>query len=569
MLTTQDGLQKVSSGIRGLDDIMGGGLPKGRPILVAGRAGCGKTVLAMEFLVRGALEHGEPGVFMAFEETAKDLKDNFTSLGFDLDDLVERKLLVIDHVRVERSEIEETGEYDLEGLFIRLDAAIRAVAAKRVVLDTIESLFSGLDNAAILRAELRRLFAWLKQRSLTTVITGESGEGPNVTRQGLEEYVSDCVIALDHRITDQLSTRRLRVAKYRGSAHGTNEYPFVIDTHGISILPITSIRADYATSVERVSSGVPRLDAMFSGKGYYRGSSVLLSGSAGTGKTTLAAHFLNAACARGERSLFLAFEESSSQVIRNMRSVGIDLGRWVEKGLLAIHASRPTLTGLEMHLVRTQALIQDFRPEAVVADPVTSMITQGTGVEVRAMLSRLVDYLKDSQATFVCTTLTHGGSAIEATDVAISSIVDTWIMLRSLEIEGERNRVLTIVKSRGMAHSNQMREYAFTPEGIVLSDVYVGPGGVLTGAARASQEARDQAQTEARRFEMERSRRALDRKRRALEAQIALLQTEFEAQEEEIQAGLTESESAEKTLADTRINLGRIRQADGDERVLP
>jgi circadian clock protein KaiC len=366
-------LEKVPSGVFGLDQILDGGLPKGRPILVAGRAGCGKTVLAMEFLVRGAVEHGEPGVFMTFEETAADLVQNFASLGFDLPDLIARKLVVIDHVRIERSAVEETGDYDLEVLFIRLDAAITAIGAKRVALDTLESLFAGLENEAILRAELRRLFQWLKDRGVTTIITGEAGQGTNITRQGLEEYVSDCVIVLDHRVTDQLSTRRLQVAKYRGSAHGTNEYPFVIDEHGISIMPITSIRADYATSDERVSTGVARLDAMFDGKGWYRGSSVLVSGSAGTGKTTLAAHFADATCARGERCLFMAFEESSSQILRNMKSVGIDLARWVDAGLLRIHAARPTLTGIESHLVGMQVLANDFKPHAVVADSATAM----------------------------------------------------------------------------------------------------------------------------------------------------------------------------------------------------
>ena len=464
-------LEKVPSGVFGLDQILEGGLPKGRPILVAGRAGCGKTVLAMEFLVRGAVEHGEPGVFMTFEETGADLEKNFASLGFDLSDLIARKLLVVDHVRIERSEVEGAGDYDLEGLFIRLDAAIMAVGAKRVALDTIESLFAGLQNAAILRAELRRLFLWLKDRGVTTIITGEAGQATNVTRQGLEEYVSDCVILLDHRVTDQLSTRRLRIAKYRGSAHGTNEYPFVIDEHGISIMPITSIRADYATSDERVSTGVPRLDVMFDGKGWYRGSSILVSGSAGTGKTTLAAHFADATCARGERCLYLAFEEPPSQVLRNMKSAGLDLARWVDAGLLRIHAARPTLTGLESHLVGMQVLASVFKPHAVVADSATALISQGSGDDVRAMLSRLIDVLKGNLATFFCTTLTYEDEPFDRSSVAMSSLVDTWISLRNREIGGERQRVLTIIKSRGIAHSNQTRKYELTSEGFTLARV--------------------------------------------------------------------------------------------------
>jgi circadian clock protein KaiC len=461
-------LEKVPSGVVGLDQILEGGLPRGRPTLVAGRAGCGKTVLAMEFLARGAVEHGEPGVFMTFEETATDLQQNFASLGFDLPDLIARKLLVIDHVRIERSEIEKTGDDDLEGLYIRLDAAITSIGAKRVALDTIESLFAGLENAAVLRSELRRLFLWLEDRGVTTIITAEAGQGTTVTRQGLEEYVSDCVILLDHRVTDQLSTRRLRVAKYRGSAHGTNEYPFVIDEHGISIMPITSIRAEYATSDERIPTGVARLDAMFDGQGWYRGSSILVSGTAGTGKTTLAAHFADATCARGERCLFLAFEESPSQILRNMKSVGIDLARWVDAGLLRIHTARPTLTGLESHLVGMQTLASAFKPHAVIADSATAMISQGSGHDVRALLSRLVDFLKDNQTTFFCTTLTHQEDSLDRSSIAMCSLVDAWITLRNLEAAGERQRVLTIIKSRGIAHSNQMRKYELTSEGFTL-----------------------------------------------------------------------------------------------------
>ena len=464
-------LEKIPSGVAGLDQITEGGLPKGRPILVTGRAGCGKTVLAMEFLVRGAVDHGDPGVFMTFEETAADLQKNFASLGFDVVDLVARKLLVIDHVPIERSEIEEKGDDDLEGLFLRLGSAIDSIGARRVVLDTIESLFAGLANAAILRATLRRLFQFLKDRGVTAIITGEAGESPNLTRQGLEEYISDCVIVLDHRVTGQLSTRRLRIAKYRGSAYGTNEYPFVIDEHGISIMPITSIRADYATSDERVSTGVARLDAMFDGKGWYRGSSVLISGSAGTGKSTLAAHFADATCRRGERCVYMAFEESSSQVVRNMRSVGIDLKPWVDAGLLQIHAVRPTLTGLETHLVGMQALANSFKPHAVIADSVTAMISQGSGDDVRAMMSRLVDFLKGNLATFLCTTLAHEDEAFDRSSVAMSSLVDTWISLRNREVGGDRQRVLTIIKSRGIAHSNQARKYELTSEGFTLARV--------------------------------------------------------------------------------------------------
>jgi len=558
-------LEKTPSGVQGLDAIMGGGLPKGRPTLVAGRAGCGKTVLAMEFLVRGAIDHGEPGVFMCFEESALDLHKNFASFGYDLAGLVERKLLIIDHVLVERSQIEEAGDYDLDGLFIRLGYAIDQIGAKRVVLDTIESLFSGLTNLGILRSELRRLFQWLKDREVTTVVTGEAGDGLLVTRQGLEEYVSDCVIFLDHRVDGQRSTRRLRVVKYRGSAHGANEYPFIIDAQGVWLMPITAIRDDYPVSTERATTGVERLDAMLGGEGYFRGSSVLISGTAGTGKTTLAAHFATETCRRGRRCLFLAFEETPSQIIRNMRSVGIDLQPWVDLGLLRLHAARPVLTGIEKHLLTVQNLVRDFAPEAVITDPITSMFAIGTGADVQGWMTRLVDYLKGSQATLLATTLTHESSDLQSAGFAVSSLMDTWLMLRYVEVEGERNRMLTVVKSRGMAHSNQMREYEITSTGVHISDVYVGPGDVLTGSARAAQEARDRAAGQLRQDEILRKRRDLARRKKAVEAQIVLLRTEYEADEEALRAALQQGEAAESTMESDQARMATLRSADMDE----
>src|SRR5262245_10406902 len=381
-------LAKSPTGIQGLDEVTGGGLPTGRPTLICGSAGCGKTLLSLEFLVRGVTEFGEPGVFMAFEETAEELSKNVRSLGFDLDHLIEEKKIIVDYVHVDRSEIDETGEYDLEGLFIRLADAIDQVGAKRVVLDTIETLFSGLSNDAILRSELRRLFRWLKERGVTAIITGERGDNM-LTRQGLEEYVSDCVILLDHRVTEQLSTRRLRVVKYRGSTHGTNEYPFLIDQFGISVLPITSIGLRHAASMERVSTGITPLDQMLGGKGVYRGASILISGTAGTGKTTIAAHFVDAACRRGEPCIYFAFEESPDQIIRNLRSIGIDLKQWVDQGLLRIHANRPSIYGLETHLTTMYRDVQDFMPKLVTLDPITSFIHGEGKVDAEAMLIRM------------------------------------------------------------------------------------------------------------------------------------------------------------------------------------
>ncbi|HJU20562.1 MAG TPA: circadian clock protein KaiC [Stellaceae bacterium] len=559
--TIDRSLPKAPTGIEGLDEITGGGLPRGRPTLICGGPGCGKTLLATEFLVRGATRYGEPGVLMAFEETAAELTQNVRSLGFDLDDLAARKKLVVDFVRVERSEIEETGDYDLEGLFIRLGFAIDSIGAKRVVLDTIETLFSGLSNQAILRAELRRLFRWLKDKGVTAVITGERGENA-LTRQGLEEYVSDCVILLDHRVIDQISTRRLRIVKYRGTTHGTNEYPFLIDEDGISVLPITSVGLRHQVSDERVGTGIPRLDAMLGGQGYFRGSTILVSGTAGSGKSSMAAHFADASCRRGERCLYFAFEESPAQILRNMRSIGLDLAHWTERGLLRFHAARGTVSGLEMHLATFHKWVREFEPKAVVIDPVGTLLQSGAQRDATAMLTRLIDFLKGQSITALLTSLTAGGAALEKTDVDVSSIVDTWLLLRDIELGGERNRAIYILKSRGMAHSNQIREFLLTGQGIELVDVYLGPEGVLTGSARLSQEAREQAAALARQQEIEGRRRERERRREALEARIAAMRKEFEAEEEEAARLLDEKEAREARLAADRRMMAESRRAD-------
>jgi circadian clock protein KaiC len=465
---TKPPLAKSPTGIQGLDEVTGGGLPKGRPTLVCGGPGCGKTLLAVEFLVQGATRYNEPGVFMSFEETAEELAQNVRSLGYDLDDLIGRKKLAVDYVYLERSEIEETGAYDLDGLFIRLADAIDSLGAKRVVLDPIEVLFSGLSDARILRSEIRRLFRWLKEKGMTAIITAERGKG-TLTRHGLEEYVSDCVILLDHRVTEQVSTRRLRVVKYRGSVHGTNEYPFLIDDTGISVVPITSAGMDHPASTERVSSGIKGLDQMLGGKGYFRGTSVLISGTAGTGKSSAAGFFASAACQRGERCLFFSFEESQNQIVRNLRSIGMDLERWTAAGLLRIHSARPQY-GLEMHLAQIYKLVGEFQPQAVVVDPISNFISASTMSEARAMLVRLVDFLKGRGITSVFTNLTHGDINVEKTAVGISSIIDTWILLRDTEREGERSGVVYILKSRGMAHSKKVMGFRLTDNGFELTD---------------------------------------------------------------------------------------------------
>lgn len=546
-------LPKTPTGIVGLDEITGGGLPSGRTTLVGGSAGCGKTLFAAEFLVRGATQFGEPGVFMAFEETAEELAQNVGSLGFDLDQLIAERKILVDHVRIERSEIDETGEYDLQALFIRLGHAIDSVGAKRVVLDTLEALFAGLDNAGIIRAELRRLFRWMKDRGVTAIVTAERGDR-TLTRHGLEEFVSDCVILLDHRVSAEVSTRRLRIVKYRGTTHGTNEYPFLIDENGLSVVPVTSLELRHKASSERIGSGIARLDTMLGG-GVYRGASVLISGTAGVGKTSLCAHFAQAACNRGERCLLFAFEESPSQLVRNMRSIGVDLQRWIDAGLLHVHAQRPTMAGLEMHLARMHRLIREFDPALVIVDPVSNLPTSGTETEAGLMLMRLIDFLKSRQTTAVFTNLTAGGTPLEVTELGISSLIDTWILVRDIELGGERNRALYVLKSRGTAHSNQIREFLLTPQGIELRDVYVGLDGVLTGSMRTAQEAREGAMEQQRNLEIE-------RRRAELEAQIAALKSQADLRQEDLRRLLAEHDQAHERDALARQQLAMSRRAD-------
>jgi len=472
---------------------------------------------------------------------------------------------VLDYVQVERLEIEETGEYDLEGLFIRLGYAIDSIWAKRVVLDTIEVLFSGLSNAGILRAELRRLFRWLKDRGVTTVITGERGLGESLTRHGLEEYVSDCVILLEHRTEDHISTRHLRVVKYRGSSHGTNEYPFLIDVDGFSVLPITSTALNYPVSEERLSSGVASLDEMLEEKGYYRGSSILVSGEAGTGKSSLSASFAQAACLRGERCLYLSFEEATSQLIRDMRSIGVDLQPMVEQNLLRFHPSRPTMYGLEMHLAIIHKLVLELQPQVVVIDPISTFLSNVNSLEVHSMLTRLIDLLKTRQITTFFTNSISPGSYMEQSTVNISSIIDTWLLLRNVEVDGERNRLIYILKARGIANSNQIREFLLTSNGIELKEVQIGQSGVLTGSARLMQEARERSAEQERQQAQEQEQQDLERKRKLMENNIATLRTEFEAEVSETRAKLVQAQSREKQRADEQSRMKLSRKAVDSE----
>ncbi len=557
-------LQKCPTGISGLDEITGGGLPAGRPTLVCGGAGSGKTLFAMQFLVSGATRFDEPGVFISFEESEHELAENVASLGWELASLGEQKKIFLDHVYIERSEIEETGEFNLDGLFIRIESAVRAVNARRIAIDTIEALFGGFADEGILRAEIRRLFRWLKDKNLTAIITGEKGER-TFTRSGLEEYVSDCVIFLDHRMIEQVATRRLRILKYRGTAHGTNEYPFLITKQGFSVHPITALEMNYAVSNERISSGIPRFDAMLGGKGFYRGSSILVSGAAGSGKSSLSACVVDAACRRGERVMYFAFEEAPQQIIRNMGSIGLDLKPAVHQGLLQFLPSRSVSVGLESHLSLMLKHIDDFDPAVAVVDPISNLSGVADPRDVKEMLTRLTDYLKLKGITSLFTDLTYAGGPQESTDTAISSLMDTWILLPTIEHNGERNRGIYVLKSRGMAHSNQVREFLITENGLQLKDVYIGPGGVLTGTARVTQEAIDGAEALARSQKIERLRRELQRKESLLHGRLQVLQDAFASEREEIENAITEAQTREEIRVRQVEKLARMRGRDQGE----
>jgi len=556
-----EGLQKEPTGIPGFDEITGGGLPQGRPTLICGSAGAGKTLFAMEFLVKGTMLHNQPGVFMSFEETDEELSKNVASLGFDVKQLIAEKKLLLDYVFIERSEIEETGEYDLEGLFLRLGYAIDTIGAKRVVLDTLEALFSALPNEAIIRAELRRLFRWLKDKGVTAVITCERGDG-TLTRYGLEEYVADCVILLDHRVHNQISTRRMRIVKYRGTSHGTNEYPFLIDEQGFSVLPITSVGLNHKAPTERIASGISRLDTMLDGKGFYRGSSILLSGTAGTGKSTIAAHFVEAACKRGERALYFAFEESQDQIIRNTRSVGIELETFVKKDLLRFQNARPSTFGLEVHLASIHKIITTYEPHVVVVDPVTNFLAVGDSDETKSMLMRLIDFLKVQQITAMFTSLTSAGLVVEDSEVGVSSLMDAWLLVKNIEYNGERNRGLYILKARGIGHSNQVREFLVTSHGIELIDAYIGSEGVLMGSARASQIAREAAAEVGRQQLIQRKERELQRKQHLYEAQLVALKGQYETEREALLRELDEDQKREALVESHRLEIAQLRRAD-------
>ncbi len=556
-------LEKSSSGIKGLDEITEGGLPKGRPTLICGSAGCGKTMFAMQFLVEGA-QNGEPGIFVSFEETRDELAKNFASLNIDLKKLEEEGKFAVEYIYLERSEIEETGEFDLEGLFIRLAYAVEQLGAKRIVLDTIEALFSGLPNEFILRAELRRLFAWIKSNGLTAIITGERGEN-TLTRYGLEEYVADCVILLNNPVHNKISTRNLRIIKYRGSPHGSNEYPFLMDEEGISVLPVTSLLLDHEAPNEYVPTGVERLDNMLGGNGFYKGSSILVTGAAGTGKSSLGAQFASKTCAIGQKCLIFAFEESPKQIIRNMRSIGIDLKPWLDKGLLKFVATRPTLYGLETHLVEITRIIDEFKPDVVVFDPISNLVTVGSSLEVKSMLTRLIDYLKSREITSLSNSLTGIGN-IE-TDIGVSSLMDTWIDLKSIQTNGERNRTIDVLKTRGMFHSNQVREFKLTDKGIKLVDVYLGPSGMLTGSARVSQIAKEKSEKLEREQEIESKQRELEQKRQALEAHIEELKAKFDTEKIELDRIINQELEKEQKIQEERKIMANVRHSIDDNGV--
>ncbi|NUN65017.1 circadian clock protein KaiC [Pseudanabaena biceps] len=553
-------LAKCLTGIQGLDEITDGGLPQGRPTLICGSAGCGKTLFGVEFLVRGATLYGENGVLVTFEETAIELTKNVASLGWNLNQLIADGKILIDHIYIDPSEIEETGEYDLEALFLRLGYAIKKIGAKRVLLDTIEVLFAGLGNSNIVRSELRRLFHWLKDQGVTAVITGERGE-KTLTRQGLEEYVSDCVIKLDQKTVEEIATRTIQIVKYRGSRHSNNEYPFLIEEDGISVLPITSLTLNHQVSNERISTGVAQLDDMFGGQGYYRGSSILVTGRAGTGKTSLAGYFAQATCARGERCLYLATEESPQQILRNLSSISLDLNPYVEQGLLQFDAVRPSNYNLEMRLFKIHQWIKKFQPRAIVIDPMSNLILSGSVMQTKSFFMRLIDYLKSKQITVFMTNLTAGDNELdqEKTEVGVSSLMDTWLEVQTIKVNGERNRLLYALKSRGMPHSNQVREFIVNSEGVNLVEVYLGDGKVLTGTERINQELAEKALVKKRQQNFELQKRDFDREKQLLQAQINALQMQLASRDEEFALRLEDEEENQNATLANRAFMGKLR----------
>lgn len=555
-------LEKCPTGITGFDEITGGGLPRGRPTLLAGHAGTGKTLFALEFILHGIERYREPGVFVSFEESPAEIATNVASIGFDLDLHQREKRLRVLHIDLSGDEVVEAGDYDLDGLFLRLGAAIDATGAQRIALDGVENLFAAFEDLRILRAEFRRLMVWLKARNITAVVTTERGVS-TITRHGLEEYIADCVVTLDHRVDDQIATRRLRVVKYRGSAHGSDECPFVLDHKGFVVMPLTSAGLDYAVSTEQMSTGIGSLDSMLAG-GVYRGSSVLVSGSSGTGKSSIAAHFANAACSRGERCLYVALEESPAQIERNMRSIGFDLKQWVDAGLLRFHAARPSARGLESHLVTLSGLVEEFAPEVVVIDPITSL-NSGQEVErVKAMLIRAVDLFKSHGITSLFTALTLGGEAPESTSVAVSSLVDVWWLLRNLENTGERTRAMYVCKARGTAHSNQVREFLLTNEGVRLVDVMLDADGeILTGSGRLMREKQQASEDAASRADANQRRATLERRRRSLDAKIAALRAEYEEEIDALNAELEQGDELSSLKSSSLSALARLRGMTG------
>lgn len=560
------GIDKVPTGIAGFDELTFGGLPRNRTTLICGGPGSGKSLFGLQFLAQGITAHGEPGVLVSFEETAEDLAKNVKSLGLDLLDLIARKKLIIDTLRVDREEYLETGDYDLGGLFIRIGCAIDSIGAKRIVLDSMEALFSGLSDHTRLRNEIRRLFLWLKEKGVTALVTGESIESSSKTREGLDEFISDCVIYLDHRVKDTISTRRLRITKYRGSLHGTNEYPFMIDDSGICVLPVTSLNLTYKASTERVSTGIAGLDGMLGGKGYYRGSSVLVTGTAGSGKTSLGAHFINAASRRGERCLMWSFEESESQIVRNMLSVGIDLRPSIKDGSLKILASRPQIFGLEMHLGAIQKEINAFNPRCICIDPISNFTGAGTLSETKVMMTRLLDITKSKGITTILTYLIRSGMPPNSTDAGVSSLMDTWIVLTDPESNGERNRILSVLKSRGMPHSNQLREMLLTPHGVELLEPYLGPSGTVTGAARKSLEASEKALAVAQQLKLLKKKKDFENARDLIEAKIKMMRSRIQSQEQTLALELSQAHSIEQVKKADRSRMGATRAAAPDQK---
>ena len=554
----------VSTGVKGLDDVLGGGIPQGHAMLLVGKPGTGKSILSMEYLLHGIELHKENGVYISFEESEKQIISNAASFGWKFEEMVKKNKLAISYIDMQPEQMRTVGDYDLSALILRVKGAIKKVNARRVVIDGINNLLSTFDDERIIRSDLLRLIREIKEVNATIFITGERGHD-SWSKMGFEEYLADGLMHLDNRTDGNYQTREIQVVKCRGINHYTGKSPFIINSEGMSIRPLITADFDYKVLKSRVSTGIADIDNMLGGKGLYRGSTVYITGPSGAGKTSISSSFANGACSRGERALFLAFEESSDQIIRNMKSIGLSLDKWVNEKLLYFYTARATTNSLEGHLDNIMTMVREVEPTCVVLDPISAFRPIANENETKLMLIRLNDYLRARKITTVFTALSSDGEYSEHADVQLSSIADTWIVVRIMDYKGERNNVMQLMKSRGMSHSRQMKEMYFTGNGLKLQNVYQGPEGVLTGAARIGQEKYEKLKEARNVIEIDKNRKKIERKKSLLEASIEALKHEYEEELEALHAAIEEAEEQNSKIKETRKEIENIESIQSGE----